>query len=180
MPRQTRVARTAAAGGGAVLASVRVARPDRRAASASGSARARRRAIRGASGCPASRRRRCRRAPPDSDGERPMILRRSDTVLCIRSLVIRDPRGYARVIQEGEHVRRGDPIAATRSPENTARTSRGAIGGSCDRAADASPQGRRGSGRSRGAPASVATHKQCCKWYVPPVLLPRTPLEVVK
>jgi MOSC domain-containing protein YiiM len=39
-----------------------------------------------------------------------MILRRSDTVLCMRSLVIRDPRGYARVIQEGEHVRRGDPI----------------------------------------------------------------------
>jgi hypothetical protein len=45
------------------------------------------------------------------DGERPVRLRRrSDTVLCTRSLLLRGPHGYARVIQEGEHVRRGDPI----------------------------------------------------------------------
>ena len=39
-----------------------------------------------------------------------MILRRSEMVLCTRSLLIRGPNGSARVIQEGEHVRRNDPI----------------------------------------------------------------------
>jgi hypothetical protein len=36
--------------------------------------------------------------------------RRSDTVTCTRSLLIRGPNGYARAIQEGEHVLRGDAI----------------------------------------------------------------------
>lgn len=39
-----------------------------------------------------------------------MRLRRSDMVRCTRSLVIRGPDGWAGVIQEGEHVRRNDPI----------------------------------------------------------------------
>jgi MOSC domain-containing protein YiiM len=42
-----------------------------------------------------------------------VILRRSTTVTCTRSLLIRGPNGCARVIQEGEQVRRGDPITRT-------------------------------------------------------------------
>ncbi len=42
-----------------------------------------------------------------------MILRRSGMVLCTRSLVIRSPNGWARVIQEGEQIRRDDPITRT-------------------------------------------------------------------
>jgi hypothetical protein len=38
------------------------------------------------------------------------VIRRPDTVACTRSLLLRGANGHARVIQEGEHVLRGDPI----------------------------------------------------------------------
>ena len=46
-------------------------------------------------------------APAD---QRVDLRRRSDMVLCTRSLLVRGPNGYARAIQEGDQVRRGDPI----------------------------------------------------------------------